>query len=1282
MEPELAEVVQAIQTLYSPTTPPSVQQTLESSLQAVQRSPRLGWTLIDPFLRHPDSSVRFFGASTLDMKLSRQWHEVEDEMRIGSQGRGGGGGGMDDLDEARARDKDQGYERLKEMVLGWIAASAKEAYPASTSSSSSTSSGRTGERPVLRKLASCVTTLSLKLQGDRSTISTRGMNGTSGATSSRGGAPGTGGWDDWLLQVIMRIAASGATREATLEVLGVVIEQVARAEMTGSKRMAYMASLSSSVPHLVTTLTSSLSHGSSQSETNLALNCFVSFLNAGQLSHSDLTMLYPLLLSHLTRPDSIVQASSAVEELIERSNGVSGGAGVTKFMNRQRTNQLVVEWVASVFVQNVTRQAVEDARDGADVDDETMAVFKLVATLAEHFVSTYLFDPPPVTSAASPQIEYLTLSSPPVHTLLSLLITLSTFPGHSPDSTYAINELPTGTWMALQEYGADEGFSNGATARSPEREGEWIVFKQVWEALANGLRDRAVRPGHAEFSTWPKDIKDAFRVYRSTVLVDSIQYAYYVLRKEMLANLVQLASTQLDSAAGTQATSSPDAHEQLEATLFTLHCLSECISFSASDPSLSSSVSSTTSDAGPNSTTTCLTYLFSPQILGRLPSAPRSHPTLRATALKLVGSYSPWFSTNPSSCLQAVQFVVSALQSSPDLVPHAARALRGLCDANRKVLVGHVGDFVGVLASLEGSIDEVELAKVLESVASVVQALEPEQAIDPLLTLANPIISRLQAAVQGQAATAEEAQLATLQQLSYLSALAKGLSTPDDDVLDLDASFDESNGHKEAVLRILGDARIDDMRNRLGVAVEGAARVWAANLEVVSALSDFIRHSTSDSVPSPLSLDPLLLLSLCSAALQTSPSSIWLGIAGTLLARLARDRSDRSLEGNGEELAKVGRPVEGMLTVVLSSCGDLQAMSENPDVVAAFLSFCSQIVRHYPSIFVVLPSHYLEAVLAFAERGLGMQEQFSLKSTIELLLAAVQQTKMASASSAAFAASLDHRVASLVRSTLVAVCGAVPRSHLIALSELLHACLLRMPDKTRQTLEALLSTPTWPNDRVSEEAKVKFGRSVMSARTGRQVRQAVNDFALLARGLEGSAYGAATALACPASLNWNQLASFIAKVPSLKTVVIQFTETSNPQNVASDANFIPMNRKAFFDHIAGVDLADKATYLITFGEFRVGNPAVASYLDKKCGSNTYRVVHAADSIPAVVPRTINSVHHGRAFLLLGTTPNTLSECSSDEAPLCVGGLNFFDHTTYFVPAGTCGCVDPTKGVTV
>jgi hypothetical protein len=88
------------------------------------------------------------------------------------------------------------------------------------------------------------------------------------------------------------------------------------------------------------------------------------------------------------------------------------------------------------------------------------------------------------------------------------------------------------------------------------------------------------------------------------------------------------------------------------------------------------------------------------------------------------------------------------------------------------------------------------------------------------------------------------------------------------------------------------------------------------------AISDFVRSSISETIPSPLSLDPLLLLALCSTALQQAPSSIWLGIGGSLLARLARDTNDTNL--GEEKLRSIGTSVEMMLNVVLSTHGSLE----------------------------------------------------------------------------------------------------------------------------------------------------------------------------------------------------------------------------------------------------------------------------------------------------------------------------------------------------------------------
>lgn len=133
-----------------------------------------------------------------------------------------------------------------------------------------------------------------------------------------------------------------------------------------------------------------------------------------------------------------------------------------------------------------------------------------------------------------------------------------------------------------------------------------------------------------------------------------------------------------------------------------------------------------------------LARLFSPDILGRLPTA--GHNRLRKTALSLIGTYSTWFTTYPKSpspssdstslLLNVLNYVVTAL-TDPALCLQAAVALRNLCDTNRKALAPHVSAFGQLHNGLEG-IPDSEKSKVLQSIASVIQALPPREMISPV----------------------------------------------------------------------------------------------------------------------------------------------------------------------------------------------------------------------------------------------------------------------------------------------------------------------------------------------------------------------------------------------------------------------------------------------------------------------------------------------------------------------------------------------------------------------
>lgn len=133
------------------------------------------------------------------------------------------------------------------------------------------------------------------------------------------------------------------------------------------------------------------------------------------------------------------------------------------------------------------------------------------------------------------------------------------------------------------------------------------------------------------------------------------------------------------------------------------------------------------------------------------------------------GTYASWFTTQnkihsptstPSLLMNSISYVVAALPE-PALCLPAANSLRDLCDANRVALAPHIGAFAELHAGLIGipvsrremscysgtlmidGAQDTEKSKVLQSIASVIQALPPEEEIPPLLAIVSPVVEKL-----------------------------------------------------------------------------------------------------------------------------------------------------------------------------------------------------------------------------------------------------------------------------------------------------------------------------------------------------------------------------------------------------------------------------------------------------------------------------------------------------------------------------------------------------------
>lgn len=117
-----------------------------------------------------------------------------------------------------------------------------------------------------------------------------------------------------------------------------------------------------------------------------------------------------------------------------------------------------------------------------------------------------------------------------------------------------------------------------------------------------------------------------------------------------------------------------------------------------------------------------------------------------------IGTYASWFAVSSNTSPSKSELLMSAIsyvvQSLPDqtLSLQAASALRNLCDANRKALAPQIGAFAELHAGLaqvpvrsrlrhfscQGIttlFQDSEKSKVMESLASVVEALPPVEAV-------------------------------------------------------------------------------------------------------------------------------------------------------------------------------------------------------------------------------------------------------------------------------------------------------------------------------------------------------------------------------------------------------------------------------------------------------------------------------------------------------------------------------------------------------------------------
>ncbi|KAJ9116745.1 hypothetical protein QFC20_000680 [Naganishia adeliensis] len=592
----------------------------------------------------------------------------------------------------------------------------------------------------------------------------------------------------------------------------------------------------------------------------------------------------------------------------------------------------LLRWMAVRGMQIVNQAISEEDADSEDLN----AISKLVEALVEHSASWMASK----------------LDQPDVQAFLTLLLSLSGFPG-LPGRDENVSEQTLMLYSTIQEELMESPDFQSDYATSPS----WNIAKTFFSQAVNRLRVKMTMPT----VTLKKEDQRAFEVYRRDA-GEVMVTAYYVVRGDMLQGLLNLLLNDLDRNAPW-----PD----IEVTLHCLKCASEAVELGEEK---------------------VLPVLFSAQVFSRLPRDPTDAVYL--TAIRLIRAYEEWFRYHHDSVAFVLDYIVSALDVS-QLAPEAASALKAICDLCRGNLTQHVASF-GALHGKVASMEAEQQIKVIEAICSVLQAIPPADAVDPIMTIVTPVVDKLDHCLDAAATAPDAARAISMHQLQALTACANGLTPAEEDMFDLDPDATASTARSLEATR--NDPRLQQIRNRILHAVSRVMDTWSQDTEMATTL---------------ISLPPSPLLYMIGSASQKSYSALWPSIASALIFRLAPSPFfRRKIEpGSQDDLADQAEQAETLRIVVLTTdiliratanvLQDPAALQANPDVAESFFKYASAVSvmhtsRNSPAISEayepLINSHGRDIVEAVITGGAVASPRSTIPNYAEILVAVIVRT--------------------------------------------------------------------------------------------------------------------------------------------------------------------------------------------------------------------------------------------------------------------------------------------------
>ncbi|KAJ3412911.1 hypothetical protein HDV05_008775 [Chytridiales sp. JEL 0842] len=656
------------------------------------------------------------------------------------------------------------------------------------------------------------------------------------------------------------------------------------------------------------------------------------------------------------------------------------------------------------------------------------------------------------------------------------------------------------------------------------------IFKvgmEIFQKLVEILRGKSQRPSDFVWNQWSSDERDRFTTRRRDIS-DSLVSCYMILGVPMLEGLITLAVAQTQQASEGKT----GVAEALESTLFCIRSIAEELNLSDS---------------------THPPVLFGEHILAKIAQLPDQHfHRPKSTMCLLIGAerYPQWLKRNPGWVLPVVSFLIGCVGVSR-VSASATTGLEAVCGSCRGHLGEVAGDMVAAWGGRSGKLNMADKTRFIRAVSQVLQPLTPRAQLPHVVGLISPLANYLNAALTALAAAPMlptgqinpdlvERQ-AIIDILKLMKGVCEGIRSPDELELD-DDDEDAKPGRGEKV------ESMEDLDGELRDTIESAkAVVWGTlkgvmnvcrfDEDITESVCAFLNSTMIGRGLAIFNFQPVELASSLVPSFSALPLACQLKSLIILIQTIPEPNSLEAVGMNGETqvrvvLRQLVMEVNGVAFRVL---GSKEGMEDRPDIVDGYFKLLSTTLYKHPWSLLTLPEDQLATIfLTLVLTGLQLHERASSLAVIDFMRDWVSydpaglesvwtgtskgmDEKEEEARQRRWAERKRFREVvvgvfgkigfQVIQNLLAGIGGGLPTSMLPTLSDLFHRIIHYFPDDARAWTTQALEVEGFPSRHCTREDKEAFVKGMMIANM-KAFKEHVKRFTLKCRNLQDTAYGA------------------------------------------------------------------------------------------------------------------------------------------------------------------------------